>query len=435
MSNQDGALRRCRAFAEEIERHLTGELLPFWMDRCPDTVNGGFITHFDEHGADTGEDEKSLISQTRTIYSMSRAHEAGFGAGRCAEIASAGVCFLIDRFWDPEHGGFFWMTDRAGRVTSKRKIMYGQSFAVYALSTCARVTGDERARDYALRTYETIHAEAADAFYGGYYEMFEDDWTLSPAGAGGGDRKTLDVHMHLMEAFTSLYRLTGSDSHRRKLIEIIEIIDARVLHPEFRTGIPQFYRDWTVAPQIKFDVVWGWDRFSENGVKEHPDDNTSAGHNAEFAWLLLLALDTLEADAPGRSDIDAEHYLDLAARVLDHVVENGVDREFGGVYVEGPHSGGVYDREKEFWQQAEAMIGLLEGYRRFEREAYLDAYELVHRFVFDHGINHGVGEWWPLMRRDGEPIWRHMSHAWKVNYHTIRCAVECLERLRDICRA
>ena len=105
------------------------------------------------------------------------------------------------------------------------------------------------------------------------------------------------------------------------------------------------------------------------------------------------------------------------------------------MFVEGPHSGGVYDREKEFWQQAEAMIGLLEGYRRYGEEAFLDGYEQVHRFVFDHGISREVGEWWPLMRRDGTPIWRHMGHAWKVSYHTIRCAVECSERLKAILRS
>ena len=50
-----------------MEAYLTEKLLPFWLDRMKDEVNGGFITHFDANGLDTGEDSKSLISQTRSI--------------------------------------------------------------------------------------------------------------------------------------------------------------------------------------------------------------------------------------------------------------------------------------------------------------------------------------------------------------------------------
>ena len=52
---------------KEAENHLLNELLPFWTSRMKDEVNGGFLTHFDQYGNDTGEDEKSLIAQTRCI--------------------------------------------------------------------------------------------------------------------------------------------------------------------------------------------------------------------------------------------------------------------------------------------------------------------------------------------------------------------------------
>lgn len=422
MVEQKSDFQRLSGFRSELAHHLESELLPFWLDRCVDNSNGGFITHFDEHGKDTGEDEKSLIAQSRTVYSMSRAELAGFGDGACADAAMHGMRYLIDRMWDKEFGGFAWMTDRVGEVTQPRKIAYGHSFAIYALSTLALATGKEEAVDYATRTFDLLQTNAVDTFYGGYYEMFDTDWTLSKGGAQGGDRKTLDVHMHLMEAVTALYSATRRESHRRKLVEIIEILITRVLHPTYKTGVPQFFRDWRVAPQIKFDIVWGWDRFPEGGVKQNAEDNTSAGHNAEFAWLLLAAADVLETD----------EFDDLARLIFDHAVANGIDTEYGGVYVEGPHAGGVYDREKEFWQQAEVMIGMLEAYRRFSEPRYLDAYENVHRFVFDYGINREVGEWWPLLSREGEPIWRHMGHSWKVSYHTVRCAVECLDRMDRI---
>ncbi len=413
--------KQVRSCLDECEKHLVTELLPFWLERCKDDVHGGFITQFDKDGKDTGEDEKSMLAQMRTVYSMSAAHRAGYGEGRCAEYARHGVDFLIEKVWDEKHGGFYWTTDRKGNVAIDKKIMYGLSFALYALSEYTMATGDRRGQEYAEKTFDLVRKHAADTCYGGYFEMFERDWTLCGPGPQGGDRKTLDVHMHLMEAFTNLYACTGSSLHRRTLLEDIELLRTRILHPQYATGIPQFTADWQVAPQIKFDIVWGWDRFAEGGAKPNAQDNTSAGHNVEFAWLLAHATDVLGSDW--------DTYQDIVKKAMDHGRDNGIDTEYGGVYVEGPHAGGVYDREKEFWQQAEVMIGMLEGCLRFGPEEYWPAYANVHRFVFDKMIHHEVGEWWPLTTREGKPIWTHMSHSWKVNYHTIRCMIECIKRL------
>jgi mannobiose 2-epimerase len=414
-------LTTCR---DELKDTLEKELLPFWLDRCRDKANGGFITHFDAKGRDTGEDEKSLIAQTRTVYTMSSAHRAGYGGGRCAEYASHGVDFLIDRMWDDKHGGFFWTVNRKGEAAIDKKILYGLSFAIYSLSEYTLATGDGRGLDYAREVFDLMQKYAADTMYGGYFEMFERNWDLCGPGAGGGDRKTLDVHMHLMEAFTTLLEASGESVHRRKLLEDIDILFNRINHPQYLTGIPQFTADWKVAPQIKFDIVWGWDRFSEDGAKKNAQDNTSYGHNVEFVWLFLHALDVMGTDH--------KPYAEKLKRILQHTLDDGIDGEYGGVYVEGSHSGGVYDREKEFWQQAEVMIGMLEASLRFGAEKYFPAYENVHRFVMDKMINHPLGEWWPLLSREGKPIWTHMSHSWKVNYHSVRAHVQCVQRLERL---
>ena len=202
---------------------------------------------------------------------------------------------------------------------------------------------------------------------------------------------------------------------------MIDLLLGKILHPEHKTGIPQFTPDWKVAPQIKFDIVWGWDRFADGNQKAHAQDNTAYGHNAEFAWLFIHALKTL--------GLPVTSYEGVLKTIFDHTVNNGIDWEYGGVYVEGPHSGGVYDLEKEFWQQAEVMIGLLDACILFRDPRYWEAYKNVHRFVFEKVIQHSVGEWWPLLTREGIPIWTHMGHSWKINYHTVRCMIKCIERM------
>lgn len=408
-------------FQQELHQHLITELLPFWTSRTADYVHGGYITHFDQYGNDTGEDEKSLIAQTRSVYTYASAHRAGYGNGELADLARHGVDYLLSHMWDEEHGGFYWMTNRKGEVLNDRKIVYGQSFAIYCLSEYTLATGDERGIEYAQRVFDRLQKYAADTAHGGYFEMFSRNWTLNGPGAAGGDRKTLDAHMHLMEAFTTLYECTRQPIHHRKLLEVIELLTTKIMHPMYGTGIPQFWANWQVAPQIKFDVIWGWDRFTEDGSKPEAEDNTSYGHNAEFAWLLIHALEVLE--------LPFDIHRELVQKALSHVVAYGIDWEFGGVFVEGSHNGQVYDREKEFWQQAEVLIGLLDGYRLLGDEKYALAYENVHRFVLVNMVNHPVGEWWPLMTRQGVPIWTHMSHSWKINYHTVRAIVQAIKRL------
>jgi len=411
-------------YLKEAENHLVNELLPFWTTRMMDYKNGGYITHFDEVGIDTREDEKSLIAQSRSVFTLSSAHRAGYGEGKFASMAEHGVRFLIDKMWDKKFGGFFWLMDRSGNVKIDKKIIYGHSFAIYCLSEYTLATGDPLGIDYAEKTFDLLQKHGSDTYNGGYFEMFDRDWTLAGPGSLGGDRKTLDVHMHLMEAFTSLYECSKREVHRRKLLEDIEILLNRMMHPEYKTGIPQFTADWQVAPQIKFDIIWGWDRYTGEGEKSNPTDNTCYGHNAEFAWLLNFASEIL-GTGPGK-------YRDLFIQIYDHTINNGIDKTYGGVYVEGPHAGGVYDMEKEFWQQAEVMIGTLDACILTGDEKYWDAYSNVHRFVFEKVINQKAGEWYPLLTREGQPIWTHMSHSWKVNYHSVRAMIESIRRLKKL---
>jgi mannobiose 2-epimerase len=267
-----------------------------------------------------------------------------------------------------------------------------------------------------------VQKYAADTAHGGYREMFLRDWQPRPPGPYGGDRKSFDVHMHLMEAYTALYELTGAELHRRKLLEVIAVLWSRMFRSPTWTGIAQFSLDFTPLPAIMFKTVWGSDR--ENEGAPRPLDNTSYGHNIEFLWLFLHSLEVL-----GESPDPWREKLETLAR---HTVRYGVDPQHGGVFVEGPHDGPARDTQKEFWQQAEALVGLLDCYLLFRDRIYWDAFGNVFDFVWEHMINHEVGEWFALLDRDGTVRWDYLGHAWKNNYHTTRSMVQTLRRLRKV---
>jgi mannobiose 2-epimerase len=408
----------------ELEKYLKEKLLPFWLDRCMDYKNGGFITHFDKNGEDTQVNEKSLISQTRVIYSFSLAQKYGYGNSKCGSFAAEGINFLIEKLWDKTYGGFYWMADREGNILDDKKILYGQSFAIYSLCEHFLATGDKRSLDYAEKTFDLVLKHCTDSFNGGYLEIMDRDWDLISSNVIGSDRKTFDVHMHLMESFTNIFKCKKDHLSRRKLLEIIDIIKYRMLHPDYGTGMSQFTFDWKLAPNVKLDIVWGMDRFEDNGTKNNPKNITSYGHNIEFAWLLCTALEEL--------GIDLNKYSPLIKKIIDHTVKFGIDYKYGGIYVEGLHNGKVTDDQKEFWQQAEAMIGILYACDLFGYKTYWKVYKNIHNFIFSKAINYSTGEWWPLLTRKGEVLWHHMGNSWKINYHTIRSTILSIDLLNKL---
>ncbi len=408
----------------ELEKYLKEELLPFWLDRCMDYKNGGFITHFDKNGEDTQVNEKSLISQTRVIYSFSLAQKYGYGNNKCGSFAAEGINFLIEKLWDKTYGGFYWMADRKGNILDDKKILYGQSFAIYSLCEHFLATGDKRSLDYAEKTFDLVLKHCTDSFNGGYFEIMNRDWNLVSTNVVGSDRKTFDVHMHLMESFTNIFKCKKDYLSRRKLLEIIDIIKYRMLHPAYGTGMPQFTFDWKLAPNVKLDIVWGLDRFEDNGTKSNPKNITSYGHNIEFTWLLCTALEEM--------GIDVNKYSPLIKKIIDHTVKYGIDYKYGGIYVEGLHNGKVTDDQKEFWQQAEAIIGILYACNLFGYKTYWKVCRNIHNFIANKVINHSTGEWWPLLTRKGEVLWNHMGNSWKINYHTIRSTILSIDLLNKL---
>ncbi|NQT53462.1 AGE family epimerase/isomerase [bacterium] len=407
---------------ERIDSYLKTKLLPFWIENSVDEEYGGFLTYFDRDGKPTGETTKTLLCQERMVFTMASAHRAGLGGGKCLEIARKGLDFMIDVYWDAEHGGWFWIADREGNILDDSKIMYGQNFGIYAPSEVALAGGGDLGHDMALKSFAAIQAGATDTLHGGYYEMLHRDWSPKPGGPYGGDRKSLDIHMHMMEALTNLYEMTGSPLHERKLRDAIVILLGRMLDPVHGTGIAQFALDWTPLPAILFRNVWGADRDNEGAPR--PLDNTSYGHNIELAWLLKHAADVLGDPI--------EHYLDPIRKICRHTERWGIDHEHGGVFVEGPADGPARDMQKEFWQQAEVLVGMLDACLLFGERRYWDAFTGTMDFLWQHGINHDVGEWYALLDRDGTVLWDYLGHAWKISYHTVRSMIECVKRLRRL---
>ncbi len=415
-------LAKIESLLKEIKDHLEQDVIPFWLERAVDPVFGGFRTNFDSDGAAMPCPEKYLNTQCRFLWWFSTLSRRDPKNSRYREIARQGFEFLLRRFWDQDNGGWHWKTRADGSPLDTAKIVYGQSFAIYALSQYGDCVGDIRGLEYAARTFDLLQKFASDTLYGGYYENLNTAWDKFADDRDGVNRKGLDTHMHLMEAFTGLYAASKDLLHRRKLLELVELIRLRLVNQEYGCGRNQFDAAWNPLPAIAIIRTWNAER---NGPgTSQPLDTTSYGHNVELSWLLHRAFDVAR--------IDATPYLSLTRSLIDHAIGHGVDWEFGGIYRDGMPKGSAVVLEKEFWQHAESLVGFIDAYQRFNEPRYLEAAECIWRLVHDHMIA-PAGEWRTLLTRDGKTaIDAALGNPWKAAYHTGRALTESVDRLESL---
>lgn len=410
-----------KEYLEKTESYLNEKLIPFWAQRAVEPKFGGFQTNYDRNGNRTEVTEKSFLSQCRSVFTISHAMRLGFDWPNGQESIKQGIEFLSKYFLDKENDGYYWIVAEDGKPVDENKIIYGHSFLIYGFSEYALLTGDKFAKDEAIRMFDMLQTKVADKDDGGYHEHFDRFFNLKQSRGDIKSHKSLDVHMHLMEAFTTLYELTGAENHKQALIDVIDLIFDKMVDPKTGTGISMFTNDWKPIANVELDTVWGRDRFDDDGKDT---DITSYGHNIELAWLYLHAQDVL--------GIPREKSLDRVIPIYEHTFKNGIDWKYGGIYVEGERNGQATELTKEFWQQAEAMVGFLDAYQLTKDSRYLEAYKNIHDFVFTKIINWDQGEWFALSEENGDLIWDYMGTSWKVFYHTVRGTCQIVDRMKKL---
>ncbi|MCX7885774.1 MAG: AGE family epimerase/isomerase, partial [Verrucomicrobiae bacterium] len=206
--------------AAELKSQLAEKILPYWY-AAQDTRYGGYLL------ADPGPaKEKSLVTQARMIWTFSLVHRKGYSTPQHDYLKAArhGHRFLMKHFYDHANGGYFWRTDLAGEPLKEHKFVYGQAFVIYALVEYHRASGDNSALQRAMELYGALQKHAHDKAHGGWLEHFTRDWKPLPlrdpsAEAEVAGLKSGNAHLHLMEAFTELYCVTGNGDVRRALEE------------------------------------------------------------------------------------------------------------------------------------------------------------------------------------------------------------------------
>jgi mannobiose 2-epimerase len=292
-------------------------------------------------------------------------------------------------------------------VDDKKKI-YGQAFYVYALSEYHLATQHAPALARAQELFELIERYSYDGAHGGYFETCNRDWTVADdarlSDKDMNEKKSMNNHLHVLEGYTNLYRVWRDLRAESRLAELVDVFDRHILDRDtFHFG--HF-----------FDDAW-----------RPKSDTCTFGHDIEGSWLLCEAADVL-----GRAEKTAT-VTDLALKIATAVCEQGLDDD-GGLFYEGK-DGQVIDTNKEWWPQAEAVVGFLNAHELSGQPRFLEAARKCWDFILRNIVDRTHGEWFWRVARDGTPDQREPKVSeWKSPYHNTRTCLEAIRRLTALSR-
>lgn len=418
------------AIAAEIEKSITTELLNKWYPAAIDKEYGGFLSTFTFDFKPTGEQDKMIVSQSRHVWTSSKAAEAYPSNPDYKTSADHGFKFLRDVMWDKTYGGFYTLVDRQGNVKSssnEEKTAYGNAFAIYALAAYYHAFGDTSALKLAQNGFMWLEKHSHDPVYKGYFQHMKRDGSRIKRESNVQSTQDLgykdqNSSIHLLEAFTELYTVWPDELVGERVKEMLSLIRDTIVNDKGSLTL-FLLPDWT---PVSFSDS------SEAVIMKHRHlDHVSFGHDVETAYLMLEASHVVGIK-------DNEKTIAIGKKMVDHALDNGWDDKVGGFYDEGYYfknkPGLTIIRDtKNWWAQAEGLNTLLIMADQFpdDDHEYFEKFKTMWTYTKTNLIDHEHGEWYQG-GLDKEPQQKTAlkGHIWKASYHQYRALANCAKRLR-----
>jgi mannobiose 2-epimerase len=385
-----------------VETVVRENILPFWQGML-DIENGGFYGEADFYGKADKTAAKGGILHARLLWTFSAAFRL-FKDETYKKCAAHAKEFLTDAFLDKIHGGLYWLVDHKGKPLDSRKQFYNIAFGIYALSEHFLATGDQPSLDLAYALFDTIETHGFDPAAGGYIEACTCDWKIVEdsrlSDKDFNSPKSMNTNLHVLEAYTNLLR-AGADSRVRKALEnLIHITLEKIVNNEKHFN-------------LFFDMKWN------SLIKD-----VSYGHDIEGSWLIFDA-----ALAAGDEKL-ISNVKQAALQIAEVIHTAAIDHKNGGL-LSGCDGAGKIHPKKEWWPQAEAVVGFYNAYELSGERKYFDTAADIWDFIQKHFIDSEHGEWHNELSFDNKPdAGMPKAGFWKCPYHNGRMCFELIRRMR-----
>jgi cellobiose epimerase len=382
----------------EITKELTEHILPFW-EKLMDKEYGGIYGKVDvDLNVDKHADKGGIIT-SRFLWTYSAAYRVTKNE-QYLQVADHVYKFFVNKIYDKEYNGLYWLVDYKGNPKDTRKHVYTQSFGIYALSEYYRATKKEEALELAKNLYNLIEEKGFNRVNNAYKEEFNREWEEVPnemlSENGVIADITMNTHIHILEAYTNLYKAWPSEKLKSTLENLVQILFEKVYNRDTKFLGVFFDKDWKSIIDLK-----------------------SFGHDIEASWLIDDTLKTI--------DLEKTEYVQMVLDIAYNIAETAIQTD-GSLINE--QEDGKLDMTRVWWVQAEAMLGFQNAFQRTKDPHFTELVQNLWTYTKSHIIDHrDNGEWFWSIKADGTPTLKNIGDPWKGSYHNGRFCLEMMERL------
>lgn len=349
--------------AKIFQNHLEKDLIPFW-NKMEDKGKGGFYGFADCNGMPDKTYVKSCILNSRILWFYSASYKL-LHREELLEKANHAFDFLKEYFFDSRYGGVLWSVKADGTPQDTTKHTYNMAFAIYALSVFYQAGKNKEALNLAYEIYRIIEDKCRDN--DGYFEAFSREFEpvsnekLSENGVMAA--RTMNTLLHVMEAYTELFRADEFFMVADSIRKILQIFKTKVFDSE--KEMCRVFFDKTYNSLIDLD---------------------SYGHDIEASWLIDRACQVLGDKAY------CKEMLPVINALADGACKNGLDKNKCSMNNENER--GRINASKIWWVQAESVIGFYNAYQNNpDKKEYKFASENIWDYIQKHIIDKKTGEW------------------------------------------
>ncbi len=386
---------RTDIFLQEVRENLTSCILPYWLNlKDP---RGGFYGEVASDGTVLYDAPRGVILNARIIWTFAAAYQQLKQTPYLVAAVHARDYFL-EHFCDHKFGGVYWSVDASGERLDTKKQLYAQGFAIYGLSELYKVTHDDEVLKNAINLFRVVETYFADKENGGYMEALARDFSpledMSLSAHDINADKTMNSHLHILEAYANLYKVWPDEELKAAVESLLNIVGEKVMAPSGHLQL-YFKRDWSVMP---------------GGV--------SYGHDIETSWLALECAAALE-------DIDLVNRVRPWAKAMGIAGNEGLLPD-GSMRYEKLLDG-TYDDSRQWWVQAETVVGNLWLWKYHADPQGADRALAAWNYIREHLVDNQAGEWWWAVLPDGSlDLQQPKAGFWKCPYHNTRMCLQVL---------
>ena len=379
---------------QQLQKELKAELsdiLEYWMQYSLDEKNGGFFGKIDQENKVDETASKGAVLNTRILWSFSAAYNCTKDEKYLA-VAHRAFGYINTYFIDKEFGGIYWTVNYKGEPEDTKKQIYALSFLQYACSEYYQSTKLQTAKTLAVNLYHLIEQYSFDPAQTGYLEAFTRQWKaiddLRLSSKDANEKKTMNTHLHVLEAYTNLYRIWPDAALYKSIVLLIKNFTGHIINQKSWHLHLFFSEQWEVKGNIVLKAA--------EVIKDQK---------------LITQLKT------------------IAVKIADATTE-GLDAD-GGLWYEKEE--GHLVKQKHWWPQAEAMIGFFTAWQITSLPTYLSYSLNSWQFIKSKIIDHANGEWFWGVNENGIVMQgEDKVGLWKCPYHNSRACIELLNRMETL---